>query len=1085
MEPLSLLTLMGAGWLLLHAWLLPLVTERWKADPLRSKMARAGTLAVLEKLRDLLAVGFVSVTLVALLVFAASSVAKTSTLLPKVVIEVASGLYEGVKSFGEAYGSTLGGIGFAGLALTLWLARRQARRWVGEMWTAQAQKVYQRLYEDQNELRRILVTAEFGEAAKALSAANEAYDAAATDEERQQQVERTSRIMSGIAIEVAAREVKFEEAIAKSANTEAPKTRWAFVVRILTGKQFAKDIGLLRKPLSYVTTGLLMMSLVSWAADPMADSLRLAVNNLRIVAAQSQVHRELTEAVSRTAQAEKDERAAPATPEVVRTTARMMGRVASYQILSSRSLEQMAGLPAHSPSVDAEFVRAAITGDTLDVQGSHEPAAEIRAQAAHEIAQSTVEPKEGRPAVSGARQLEEHVAVAAQAPLETLNAANPGRFSKLRAAVEARYAVATSPLDAQGKLMEKIVDQAFEPADIHPADELGKQAQKLIKEFGKTAVQKWVDTSIERFVTDTLVESVRGEVRAALEARLEASEQTRQLLERLRSHAPGTWVPGTQARQESEMAARVADEVARRHNVGSAQAESFTHSLRGYDVVFARDDASPALDLEHLPPTGAGPAPEVKTPGRDGGGVGGGGALPTASERPRPVFERPVARSVATSFRRAAVSFRVRGVLVGQDQEGALPTISDLRWALQPGAAGKRSRLTLELMDGNRWVSLGDFDGAVVNQALRYAADRRVVATTITPGDGQVVGRLTYLHPALIDTPLGCRVVEADRFIDTFTMNPRVVALQGKAFQQLSGDRFQMAEWLRRARIAEAVMYQRAQGESCPSEAVRKVVGQLQRSPVNFGAATRRALDQFIASQEKRRQGSTAFLRQADACAARSADEVSACWCSIDPATVAKNPYWMPEDHTSQFRERVPLLDAQLNWLGRSSDRLGMVDLWVHTTFSMHAWAESGPSIDEGTAAEFDFPSDELEALRVSTKQLLGPYLSGQLNSPSYEDFMGPLEDFVRLQRLMRAALDGRFAPSFPLQKLGDLQKQTRGMVAVQPTIRWEAAGNDESTLVDTLTHASGQAEATYARWRADTLDRHLAHRSACDLVSR
>src|SRR5262249_51384984 len=186
-------------------------------------------------------------------------------------------------------------------------------------------------------------------------------------------------------------------------------------------------------------------------------------------------------------------------------------------------------------------------------------------------------------------------------------------------------------------------------------------------------------------------------------------------------------------------------------------------------------------------------------------------------------------------------------------------------------------------------------------------------------------------------------------------------------------------------------------------------------------------------------------------------------WCSIDPATLAKNPYWMPEDHTSQFRERVPQLDAQLNWLGRSSDRLGMVDLWVHTTFSMHAWAENGPSVDEGTAAGFDFPPDELDALRISTKQLLASYLSGQLNSPSYEDFMGPLEDFVRLQRLMRAALDGRFASSFPLHKLSELQKQTRGMVSVQSTIRWEAAGDDESTLVDALSSASGQARATYA----------------------
>ena len=87
-----------------------------------------------------------------------------------------------------------------------------------------------------------------------------------------------------------------------------------------------------------------------------------------------------------------------------------------------------------------------------------------------------------------------------------------------------------------------------------------------------------------------------------------------------------------------------------------------------------------------------------------------------------------------------------------------------------------------------RRVALGTYDASVVNQALRYASDKRVVATTITPGDGEVVSRITYLHPALVDTPLGCRVVEADRLIDTFSFGGRS-GKPGARLTKLASDR--------------------------------------------------------------------------------------------------------------------------------------------------------------------------------------------------------------------------------------------------------------------------------------------------------
>ena len=110
---MNLLTLWIAslcGWALLNFWLLPLSTSRWQVVDLRQKMARAGALAVIEKLRDLAAV---SLAVVLLLVQLASLVAGSSSDVPKAIIEAAASVYTGTKDLAESYGSTLGVAGKA------------------------------------------------------------------------------------------------------------------------------------------------------------------------------------------------------------------------------------------------------------------------------------------------------------------------------------------------------------------------------------------------------------------------------------------------------------------------------------------------------------------------------------------------------------------------------------------------------------------------------------------------------------------------------------------------------------------------------------------------------------------------------------------------------------------------------------------------------------------------------------------------------------------------------------------------------------------------------------------------------------
>jgi hypothetical protein len=118
----------------------------------------------------------------------------------------------------------------------------------------------------------------------------------------------------------------------------------------------------------------------------------------------------------------------------------------------------------------------------------------------------------------------------------------------------------------------------------------------------------------------------------------------------------------------------------------------------------------------------------------------------------------------------------------------------------------------------------------------------------------------------------------------------------------------------------------------------------------------------------------------------------------------------------------------------------------------------------------------------------LGRYLIETLNSPSYDDFMQPLEEFIVLQRFIRTALGGGLGNDFPLAKLIQLERETRKYVPFQPTIRWEPAKSDAGSLQDflkTLKDADPKAAEAYEAWRKDSQERRTQKRPVCASVSK
>jgi hypothetical protein len=1014
---------------------------------------------VLEKMRDLAAIGAVALAVVVLLVWIAGALAGGSFGVPKALIEALASMYTITRAWAEQYATALGVVGLMGGVVTLFMASRHARRRISEAWIAKATEVRARLTASPAEISAAAEDQELQPAVERLTHLvnllsqhdNAPAEATLTGDQLDQIRNEISDVLSILAIEMARKELKFDAIIATPTAEEqiASATVRQRLARVLASERFCKDLGLIKKPLSYVAMGLLFVSLIGWTAEPMANSLQLAVNNLRVNVLLNEADRNLDAALS----AAKKARVESPQPDTIppnavalQTTTRMLAQAAGRELVRSRIIDQLANVERTALS-EAEFVRASIAEQRIDVPAHADPVTRVRGEVAESIAKDAHD-------TAGMARIQQHLERELRPHAERLQRESPNLFARMGANLEARYGAPMSPLDAQGNLIARMVDEALGGIDIHPSTELSKQGQKLVKEFGKEAIKTWVDTVARNYAADSIIDAARGGVltQARADFRFESSSEARQFAHELHAAEGSRWSGSVAAREEYRLSQAVASKVASNAGADPIMQGVISERLGGYDNLF---------------PSGG----------------GGGGGSEVKGKVHGPASGRAYVQSRATNFHIASRSFRVRGVLIGQDQSSQGLDIRDIRWTLRPATATDPARVRLEIQVGAQWVDLGSFDAAVVNQALRYAADRRVVATTITPGDGRVIGRVTYLHPVLADTPLGCRVVEADRLVDTFSSATQR-SPGASRLAELTADREQMRRWMATVSLAETVASIPSR-RACPLDEVERVVQGRKLGSVQFSPAVGGAIERFLANEEQKKPGTTNFLRNAHACATGASGAIAACLCSRVRNGGLGDQYWFPEDHTSQFRERQVTLGPDMQWIKRSEDHLAHVDLWVHTTLALRTPTSSGEGsgADEATATTVDFPTEQLFSLRSVISENLPRYLAEKLKSPTYDDFMMPLEDFVLLQRLMRAALAGNLGRGFPVTKLIKLERTTRQYVPYQPTIRWEAA-NTEGSLSKTLSEADPKAAKIYLAWEADRNIKLTSRKPVCDRAS-
>lgn len=396
------------------------------------------------------------------------------------------------------------------------------------------------------------------------------------------------------------------------------------------------------------------------------------------------------------------------------------------------------------------------------------------------------------------------------------------RWEGLKAAILEHAKLYHEPIgidDLQGELIDRIVSAAFDATEPEGASDVVKQARDAMSETMKETLRTTVETELHRVMTDLdegkpyseTIEKVR---KAPIGVARSKAEDLAVLIERRSLPSEAEF-----SRRMAENSGTWRDPFTNRHD------KDFGVGMPGgADPGGGGTDSGGRPGFGGGPETRGGPDIPTKNGGPQGGAPAGAGppdgmnseergfvqsvareqtnnhefSLSEESVGALAEYEDHFPRSVtsqgsttlgkllasnrvaadASAFTRMAElsveragSFsmlrgfsKVGGVLIGQDPHGTVD-LRDLLWS--PSGTD----ITLTLVDAaGRRMTLGPYNRGLVHQSLAYAADGRPVAVTMTIARPLPELKI-FLHPSLVDSPLGCLVQELDRLVDTYAGN--------------------------------------------------------------------------------------------------------------------------------------------------------------------------------------------------------------------------------------------------------------------------------------------------------------------------
>lgn len=642
-----------------------------------------------------------------------------------------------------------------------------------------------------------------------------------------------------------------------------------------------------------------------------------------------------------------------------------------------------------------------------------------------------------------------------------------GSWNRVKSDLKQHAALYNEPLkfgDVRDGIVDQIVGSAFGPFTptnnefekliyeaLHAANEsIVEQAAdtELKKAFIALKKGKLLDHVTHALSTERLPlpPAASEKMAAALKAD-PAIPTDRELAEKLSQapHAPAYGGPngGASGPSVEADAREVLDAEGEAGQLGRSEAETSVDALADYDYYFpaTRGDASGSTFTQFLDSFRE-TAEDVSL-------------VPSTTFR----VERALDYAMVRGFS------RVGGVVIGREPANTSRTLNftGLRWK----QSGRSVTLYLRRQNGKE-VALGTFDQSLIHQALAYAADGRVLTCTMV--EAKPLKELKILlNPVLVDTPLGCRVINLDRWVDTY-------------FRDQPDHRNESDEIAEKRIDSQKQLYYVAWGARYLTLArqVLKIAEEKQASG-DPNAATRVAALKSRMDQVESKMNSREVTQAAEAGLAQRKDLPD----KAKSLLAAKPEFYDPKlvDWIEACSTRKPQLGPFTDCISRSADEalpgLREDDLgrWIALPPSFLIWSgvreqaysmtddlsslvgPQGTGGGESVLWPFDFmlqvsftsapafaPSGIKPSEYVDRNPWDFPELHAAINrriaqvveeDPALSDHLKEMREFVVLQRLFRVALMGRLGPNFPVEELATLTSATAGGIPLCHTPRW------------------------------------------------
>ena len=379
---------------------------------------------------------------------------------------------------------------------------------------------------------------------------------------------------------------------------------------------------------------------------------------------------------------------------------------------------------------------------------------------------------------------------------------------------------------------------------------------------------------------------------------------------------------------------------------------------------------------------------------------------------------------------------RVGGVLIGEDPINPKDKIDIRTFAWR--VAGRNFTLTLGDAAG-RVQEFGPYDRSLIHQALGYAADGRPVAVTMTKARPLPQLKI-HLNPALVDTPLGCRVSQLDRLVDIFAGEqlPARTATTEKYVEQFAV--YNLVWALRLKALAGGVG---EQGASFERES--QVVMEANRDAALQGLHQPGLFDDSSVFRRKPEFFDPSIVKAAKSCRKNDGPAFEVCALEeFSSARALKNHdvsvlrLWLEGQATfmpwSGVRERKFKITSDLAFLRQPTGGGIEQRLWPFDFIVQIAFTSPAVNLPEKEQERYaDTRPIEFADLQPKIEELVAAGIDQSGFHSAFED----LRAFAVLQRLFRAALRGNLGDNFPLERLAALTSATAGGIPFFHTERW------------------------------------------------